>query len=263
VRHIRSAIARPAIHNPPLSTGGNRKIIAGDAISIPFAAPTRTGEEAVFETNLAVVGNVLTAPEWRRTNTDNTLVANFRIASTSRRFDRETGTWVDGHSLRVRVSAWRRLAEGVASSIAVGDPIVVYGRIYTRDWVDDDNNNRVSYEMEAYAIGHDLNRGRARFYRNKPAANSMIEGPDSDAMIRGEATVALDDEETPVGFGDGLPERLPDDDGPTFLEVVAGIADETAEPGDDPDPATAAPDPAPPAETRRVRRTPRREPVAA
>ena len=45
----------------------------------------------MFETNLAVIGNVLTAPEWRRTSTDNTLVANFRVASTSRRFDRETG----------------------------------------------------------------------------------------------------------------------------------------------------------------------------
>ncbi|MEU4625244.1 single-stranded DNA-binding protein [Actinoplanes sp. NPDC023801] len=215
----------------------------------------------MFETNLAVIGNVLTAPEWRRTSTDNTLVANFRVASTSRRFDRETGNWVDGHSLRVRVTAWRRLAENVASSITVGDPIVVYGRIYTRDWVDDDNNNRVSYEMEAYAIGHDLNRGRARFYRSKPAANSVIEGPDTDAMIRGEATVALDEEEIPVSLGDGLPEQLPDDDGPTFLEVVAGIADETAEAGDDPDPATSVS--APPAETRRVRRTPRREPVAA
>ncbi|GIF40842.1 single-stranded DNA-binding protein [Actinoplanes xinjiangensis] len=215
----------------------------------------------MFETNLAVVGNVLTAPEWRRTNTGNALVANFRIASTARRFDRETGRWIDGNSLRVRVTAWRRLAEGVASSVSVGDPIVVYGRIYTRDWVDDDNNNRVSYEMEAFAIGHDLARGRARFYRNKPAANSMIENPDTDAMIRGEATVALDDDEIPVGFGDGLPERAPDEEGPTFLEVVAGLADETAEAGDEPEPAV--PVSAPPADTRRTRRTTRREPVAA
>ncbi|GIE81537.1 hypothetical protein Aph02nite_74870 [Actinoplanes philippinensis] len=221
----------------------------------------------MFETNLVVVGNVLTAPEWRRTTTDNTLVANFRIASTARRFDRETNRWTDGNSLRVRVTAWRRLAEGVASSIAVGDPIVVYGRIYTRDWVDDDNNNRVSYEMEAFAIGHDLARGRSRFYRNKPAANSTIESPDADAVIRGETTVALDDEEIPVGLGDGLPDPTPDDDGPTFLEVVAGITDETAEAGDAPEapgaPGPAVPVSAPPADTRRTRRTTRREPVAA
>jgi single-strand DNA-binding protein len=227
----------------------------------------------VFETNLVIVGNVLTAPEWRRTTTDNALVANFRIASTARRFDRETNRWIDGNSLRVRVTAWRRLAEGVASSVAVGDPIVVYGRIYTRDWIDDDNNNRVSYEMEAFAIGHDLARGRSRFYRNKPAANSTIESPDADAVIRGETTVALDDEEIPVSLGDGLPDPTPDDDSPTFLEVVAGITDETAEAGAAPDTAeagaasdtadTPVPVSAPPADTRRTRRATRREPVAA
>ncbi|MDI6102022.1 single-stranded DNA-binding protein [Actinoplanes sp. NEAU-A12] len=216
----------------------------------------------MFETNIVVVGNVLTAPEWRRTSNNNALVANFRIASTARRYDRETGRWVDGNSLRVRVSAWRKLAEGVASSITVGDPVVVYGRIYTRDWIDDDNNNRVSYEMEAFAIGHDLARGRARFYRSKPAAgNSMIEGPDSDAIVGGETSVALAEEEIPVGFGDGLPERVPEEEEPGFLEVVARFADETAEAGDDPDPVV--PVSAPPVETRRVRRASRREPVAA
>lgn len=215
----------------------------------------------MFETHLAIVGNVLTAPEWRRTTSTNALVANFRIASTARRFDRETGRWIDGNSLRVRVTAWRRLAEGVASSLSVGDPVVVYGRIYTRDWVDDDNNNRVSYEMEAFAIGHDLARGRARFFRNRPAAESMVENPESDTVVRGEATAALDPDEIPVGFGDGLPEPEPDEDRPTFLEVVAAFADESAEAGDDP--APAVPVSAPPADTRRIRRANRREPIAA
>ena len=96
----------------------------------------------MFDTNLVIVGNVLTAPEWRRITSTGSLVANFRIASTARRFDRETGRWVDGNSLRVRVTAWRRLAEGVASSITVGDPVVVYGRLYSRDWKDEKDNNR-------------------------------------------------------------------------------------------------------------------------
>src|SRR3954452_8531210 len=101
-------------------------------------------EENVFDTNLVVVGNVISAPEWRRTAGTGSLVAHFRIASTARRFDRESGRWIDGNSFRVRVTAWRRLAEGVASSVAVGDPVVVYGRLYSRDWKDEKNNNRVS-----------------------------------------------------------------------------------------------------------------------
>lgn len=179
----------------------------------------------MFETNLAIVGNVLTAPEWRRTTSNNQLVANFRVASTARRFDRENNRWIDGDVLRIRVTAWRRLAEGVASSISVGDPVVVYGRIFTRDWVDDDNKNRVSYEMEAFAVGHDLARGRTRLFRNKPVPLSAVEGADSETVVRGEPTEALQDGEAPVRFGDGLPVE----DAPTFLEVVAGIVDEAAE----------------------------------
>ncbi|MBG0567705.1 single-stranded DNA-binding protein [Actinoplanes aureus] len=217
----------------------------------------------MFETNIVVVGNVLTAPEWRRTNSSNSLVANFKIASTARRYDRETGRWVDGNSMRVRVSAWRRLAEGVASSITVGDPVIVYGRIYTRDWVDEEKNHRVSYEMEAFAIGHDLGRGRSRFYRNKPTpANSMIEGPDADAIVGGEPTITVGESEVPVAYGDGLPERHPEEEAPTFLEVVADLEEEPA--FTEPESAPAEPEPdAPTVETRRSRRGTRREPVPA
>ncbi|WP_328466206.1 single-stranded DNA-binding protein [Actinoplanes sp. NBC_00393] len=210
----------------------------------------------MFETNIVVVGNVLTAPEWRRINTDNSLVANFKIASTARRFDREAGRWVDGNSMRVRVTAWRRLAEGVASSVTVGDPVIVYGRIFTRDWVDDDKNHRVSYEMEAFSIGHDLSRGKSRFYRNRPAgANSMIEGPETDAIVRGEPSVTVGEAEAPVAYGDGLPEPLPDEQAPSFLEVVAELTDEEEPPAEETEP--------PVVETRRTRRGSRREPVPA
>src|ERR671916_3160295 len=107
----------------------------------------------MFDTTIVIVGNALTAPEWRRTTNTQTLVANFRVASTSRRFERDNNRWVDGDTLRVRVTCWRRLAENVGASIAVGDPVVVVGRLYTRDWTDSDNNARVSYEMEAVAVG--------------------------------------------------------------------------------------------------------------
>jgi single-strand DNA-binding protein len=187
----------------------------------------------LFDTNLAIVGNVLTAPEWRRLAKSGSLVANFRVASTARRFDREKSQWVDGNNLRVRVTAWRRLAEGVASSIAVGDPVVVYGRLYSRDWKDENGNNRVSYEMEAFSIGHDLARGRAKFFRTRMAQlTSELEASDTEAFIRGETSVPLTAEEAPIGYGDGLPDQLSEHE-PTFVDVS-------------PDPApAAAPDPAP------------------
>src|SRR5690349_20248194 len=137
----------------------------------------------MFDTNIVVIGNVLTAPEWRRTAGSNTLVANFRLASTARRMDRDTGRWVDGNHLRVRVNCWRRLAEGVASSVTVGDPVVVAGRLYTRDWTDSEGILRTTYEMEAVSVGHDLSRGRARFFRTKAAAIAAVDSPES---VRGE-----------------------------------------------------------------------------
>ena len=214
----------------------------------------------MFETTIVVVGNVLTAPEWRRTSNSGQLVTNFRIASTARRYDRDTGRWVDGNSLRVRVTAWRKPAEGVGSSVKVGDPVIVYGRLYTRDWVDDDKNNRVSYEMEAFSIGHDLGRGRARFFRNRPVpGTSTVEGPDADTIVRGEPSVLLGEEETPVAYGDGMPERLPDEEAPEFLEATPA----PDQPGtDDGEEIAIAVEPLP-EENRRTRRGVRREPVPA
>lgn len=165
----------------------------------------------MFDTYVTIVGNVLTAPEWRRTTQSGTLVANFKVASTARRLDRDSGRWVDGNSLRVRVNCWRRLAEGVAASVAVGDPVIVAGRLYTRDWTDEAGNHRTLYELEAIAVGHDLSRGRSRFLRNQPrAATSSVEDAEAEQRVHGEATEPVPDEHAPTTFDD----RPFDDDFP-------------------------------------------------
>ncbi|NMO55602.1 single-stranded DNA-binding protein [Actinoplanes sp. TBRC 11911] len=207
----------------------------------------------MFDTNLVIVGNVLVAPQWRRVDRNGVLVAHFRVASTARRYDRESKSWVDGNNLRVRVTAWRRLAEGVASSLTVGDPVIIYGRLYTRDWKDDKGNNRISYEMVASSIGHDLARGRARFYRTKATQEAgMIDEADEEVFVGGEASMPLATEEVPVTYGDGVP----DGEEPDFLEVVAGL-------DDPPMPPEQGDSAAPPEGNRRSRRSSKREPVAA
>ncbi|MDG4805805.1 single-stranded DNA-binding protein [Micromonospora sp. WMMD1120] len=162
----------------------------------------------MFDTHLTIIGNVLTAPQWRRTAQSNTLVANFKVASTARRLDRDSGRWVDGNSLRVRVNCWRKLAEGVAASVMVGDPVVVCGRLYTRDWVDDSGTHRTIYELEAVAVGHDLSRGRARFLRNRPSmTTSTVEDEETESRVHGEPTEAVPAEQAPV-----VPDDRPLDD---------------------------------------------------
>jgi single-strand DNA-binding protein len=234
----------------------------------------------MFETNIVVVGNVLTAPEWRRTS-NNHMVASFRVASTARRLDRDTGRWIDGNHLRVRVSCWRRLAEGVGASIMVGDPIIVVGRLHTRDWTDGDGNPRTSFELDAVAVGHDLARGKGRFYRNRPpGATSEADGPELAGYVGGEAAELVPDEEAPATYGAGMPdEEEPGFDAPpsrldpvsTLIGLTAPedgrpVEDELAPVGEEP----AEPDPGEPAAEaaegsgrRRPRRAARREPVPA
>ncbi|MEU4529662.1 single-stranded DNA-binding protein [Micromonospora ureilytica] len=162
----------------------------------------------MFDTYVTIVGNVLTTPEWRRTTQSNTLVANFKVASTARRLDRDSGRWVDGNSLRVRVNCWRKLAEGVAASVMIGDPVVLCGRLYTRDWTDDAGNHRTLYELEAVAVGHDLSRGRARFLRNRPSmTTSTVEDAEAESRVHGEPT-----EPVPAGQAPVLPDDRPLDD---------------------------------------------------
>jgi single-strand DNA-binding protein len=153
----------------------------------------------MYDTYVTIVGNVLTAPEWRRTKNTGSLVAHFKVASTARRLDRESGQWVDGNSLRVRVNCWRKLAEGVGTSLITGDPVIVVGRLYTRDWTDENNNRRTGYELEAVAVGHDLSRGQSRFTRNRPAlSTSAVEDEERAPRIGGEQTEPVPPDQVPV-----------------------------------------------------------------
>ena len=86
----------------------------------------------MYETQVTVVGNLLTDVDNRRLN-DGTVVANFRVASKERRFDRSGGTWVDGDRLYIDVRCWRGLAQNALESLKKGDPVVVTGRIFTRN----------------------------------------------------------------------------------------------------------------------------------
>jgi single-strand DNA-binding protein len=143
----------------------------------------------MYDTHVTIVGNVLTTPEMRRTKNTGSLVAHFKVASTARRLDRESGQWVDGNSFRVRVNCWRRLAEGVHNCLVTGDPVIVVGRLYTRDWTDENDNHRVGYELEAVAVGHDLSRGQGTFTRNRPAlSTSAVEDEPGQVRIGGEQT---------------------------------------------------------------------------
>ena len=59
------------------------------------------------DTLITVVGNLVDDPELRFTPSGSA-VANFRIASTPRIFDRATNEWKDGDSLYLTCNVWRQ-----------------------------------------------------------------------------------------------------------------------------------------------------------
>ncbi|WP_305095295.1 single-stranded DNA-binding protein [Prescottella sp. R16] len=128
----------------------------------------------MYETHAAVVGTVITDPVKRETLTGEE-VLSFRMASNIRRRDRESGEWVDGGTLYLTVSCWRRLVSGVAASLMKGDPIIAYGELRTNEYVTRDGEARSGLEMRAAAVGPDLSRCSVKLDRTgrvRPAAAS-------------------------------------------------------------------------------------------
>ena len=109
------------------------------------------------ETPVTVVGTLVSDMRPRRVGPDGTLVLNFRVACNERRFDKASESWVDGESLYLSVNCWRRLAEN-AASLVKGDPVIVRGKLRTREWTTEQGERRSVVELEANAVGPDLAR---------------------------------------------------------------------------------------------------------
>jgi single-strand DNA-binding protein len=129
------------------------------------------------ETVLCVVGNVATQPVYRELPSGPS--ARFRMAVTSRYWDREKSVWTDGHTNFFTVWANRQLAVNAAASLNVGEPVVVQGRLKVRTETREGQPNWASADIDAVAIGHDLARGTAFFRRAaKPEAASPPPRPE-------------------------------------------------------------------------------------
>lgn len=134
----------------------------------------------MHDTIMTITGNLVDAPKLRRTKNGH-CVANFRVASTPRRFDRETQQWVDGDTLFVTVAAWRALGENCARSLGKGMPVIVTGRYYQREYTVDEAL-RTAYELDATAVGPDLSRGVTTFEKVTRSAYPASIERDADGI---------------------------------------------------------------------------------
>jgi len=133
----------------------------------------------MYETNVTVVGR-LTTDVSRHQFGDGTGVANFRVASTERRQDRATGGWVDGDTLFVEVRCRRKLAENAAACLVKGDPVVVTGRLYTRNY-EHEGQRRTAVTIDAHNVGADLLRCTVVLKRDRQASTATAVPGDQGA----------------------------------------------------------------------------------
>ncbi len=122
--------------------------------------------ESMNEIHCTVVGNAVSDVRSAVTKTGHH-VASFRMAATTRRFNRESNRWEDLDTSFLSVSCWRALADHVVASIHKGDPVVVVGRLRVREYVDSQGRAAISVEVEASSVGHDLGRGTSAFERTR------------------------------------------------------------------------------------------------
>lgn len=127
--------------------------------------------------------------------------ARFTVATAQRVFDRTANSWSDGETSFLTVKCWGALAQNVADSFAKGLPAVVHGRLnshrYERD-LGDRTIQATSWEITAYCVGHDLNRGVAEFRRAKSQA---VQRAEDRALAEAGMTPAANGTWQPVGGG--------------------------------------------------------------
>jgi single-strand DNA-binding protein len=199
------------------------------------------------ENQITLRGFVTAEPKFKQTALTATPLAEIRVGSTPRRLDRETGEWRELPTTYYTIKCWRRLAINAASSLHKGDMVLVRGRFSVHNWVDNEQRPRVTIEIEADSLGHDLTYGWSHFLRGShPGGRAGVNAGESARQDTGEsdgnygagddheeyssggdwdqslrAVVATESQSDPVREGD-----------PTLAEPVTVRESDLAEPGD-------------------------------
>ena len=113
------------------------------------------------ETPITLVGNLVDDPDLRFTP-NGVAVANFRVASTPRQFDRQAGEWKDGESMFLTCTVWRQYAENVAESLAKGMRVIVQGRLKQRSFETREGEKRTVFEIDVDEVGPALRSATAK-----------------------------------------------------------------------------------------------------
>ena len=160
------------------------------------------------ETVITVVGNLIDDPELRFTPSG-AAVANFRIASTPRTFDRQTNEWKDGDALFLSCSVWRQAAENVAESLQKGMRVVVQGRLKQRSYETREGEKRTVVELDVEEVGPSLKYATAKVARVQRSGGGGGYGSQGGGGDDPWASSPAQSAARPAGQGAGQPAAQP------------------------------------------------------
>ena len=126
-------------------------------------------------TPVTIIGNIVQDPEIRYTPSG-AAVANFRIASTPRTFNKQTNQWEDGEGLFLTCNVWRDQAENVAESLSKGMRVIVNGNLRQRSYETREGEKRTVYEVEVEDVGPSLKWAVARVERTNRSSGGRGTG---------------------------------------------------------------------------------------
>lgn len=161
------------------------------------------------ETVITVVGNLTDDPELRFTPSG-AAVANFRVASTPRTFNRQTNAWEDGEALFLSCSVWRQAAENAAESLRRGMRVVVTGRLKQRSYETREGEKRTVVELDVDEIGPSLRYATAKVTKTQRSGGGFGGGNGTPAAA------APDPWSTPQAGAEAPAPAGPADDEPPF-----------------------------------------------
>lgn len=117
------------------------------------------------ETVVTIIGQLVDEVEMRFTPAG-AAVAKFRVASTPRKFNRETNTWEDDKdgALFLSCSVWRQQAEHAAETLQRGMRVIVQGQLKQRSY-EKDGQKRTVYEVDVHEVGPSLKSATAKVTR--------------------------------------------------------------------------------------------------
>lgn len=181
------------------------------------------------ETPITFIGNIVAEPELRFTPAGKP-VCNFRVASTPRYYDRQTGQWEDGEATFLTCNDWA-CAENSANTLAKGMRVIVQGTLNQRRYQNREGENRTVYEINVHEVGPSLKFATAQVNKNPKGGqqgyNGQQQGQQGASGYNGQQQGQNGAQQSTGGFGQQSQQQQ---SGDPWANAPANVGQQSDEP---------------------------------